>query len=146
MSLIQSRGNDNLGRVPPILLASTDADNFCREHHFFDENHEISWKSTKTFHKYRKLLRNPDEDDEPPAKIKKSSDTVGAIGIFINKEGDFTVAGSSSGGLLLKKDGRIGSAATTGAGFWADKNSCATTSGNGEQIIRQEKMRKITRK
>ena len=39
--------------------------------------------------------------------------------------------------MLLKRDGRIGSAATTGAGFWSDSNSCATTSGNGEEIVRQ---------
>lgn len=86
MADIQSAGNDEFGRVPPILLASGDADEFCKRHGFFDEQLEISTKSVKTFHKYRKLLhRKPEQKDtsgEPNAKIKKTSDTVGAIGIL----------------------------------------------------------------
>ena len=69
--------------------------------------------------------------------MRKISDTVGVIGILVHDNKTIeTAAGSSSGGFLLKRDGRIGSAATAGAGFWCDERSCATTSGNGEEIIR----------
>ena len=125
MSDFQSLGNDKYGRVPPILLAGKAADQFCRDHEFFDETWDIAPKSRKSFQKYRKMISNQSEDeDEPKAKIVKSTDTVGAVGILIDGDEIQTVSGSSSGGLLMKRNGRIGSASTNGAGFWADKASC----------------------
>jgi len=87
MAEVQSAGNDELGRVPPILLASSDADEFCKRNGFFDEQLEISKKSIKTFQKYRTLLRakadrDENDDGEPSAKVIKTSDTVGAIAIL----------------------------------------------------------------
>ena len=72
-----------------------------------------------------------------PRKIEKSSDTIGAVAIFTDGSKTVSCAASSSGGFLLKRDGRVGSAATVGAGFWSEAKSACVASGNGEAIMTQ---------
>ena len=60
-------------------------------------------------------------------------DTIGAIAI--SRDGQ-SAAAVSSGGVALKTPGRIGQAATYGAGCWAEDGNAATTTGTGEQLIK----------
>lgn len=58
-------------------------------------------------------------------------DTVGAVAI----DCDNNIASAiSSGGVLLKHNGRVGQAAIPGAGCWAQKSIGVTTSGVGEYL------------
>lgn len=60
-------------------------------------------------------------------------DTVGAI--CIDSDGNIA-AGVSSGGILLKIPGRVGSAAMYGAGCFTTSTSACSASGSGETLIK----------
>ena len=159
----RSNGPDNFGRIMPMLLAGQGAMDFCQKIGLYDENCPKSEKSQKSFEKYKNLINDgnisipseptdspnlkrkisSNDNFERPRKIEKSSDTIGVVAIFSSATKIVTCAASSSGGFLLKRDGRIGSAATVGAGFWAEENSAAVASGNGEAIMLQERVLKI---
>jgi taspase (threonine aspartase 1) len=64
---------------------------------------------------------------------RKRKDTVGAVAI--SAEG-MTAAAVSSGGVLLKVNGRVGQAAHFGSGCWAEDNVAVTTSGVGEYLVK----------
>lgn len=69
------------------------------------------------------------------ADTKQSGGTSGAIAIDVN--GDLA-AGTSTGGLVNKRRGRVGDTPIIGAGTYADNNSCAVScTGTGEYIIRK---------
>ena len=79
---------------------------------------------------------------EKAAPMKKESGlphdfkygTVGAVAL--DAEGNLA-AGTSTGGMTLKRYGRVGDAPIIGAGTFADNNSCAVSStGWGEYFIR----------
>ncbi|MCF8330873.1 MAG: isoaspartyl peptidase/L-asparaginase [Bacteroidales bacterium] len=60
--------------------------------------------------------------------------TVGAVAL--DKNGKLA-AGTSTGGMSMKKWGRIGDSPVIGAGTWADNRSCAiSATGHGEFFIR----------
>ncbi|MCB2099052.1 MAG: isoaspartyl peptidase/L-asparaginase, partial [Parvularculaceae bacterium] len=60
--------------------------------------------------------------------------TVGAVAL--DRNGDLA-AGTSTGGMTLKRYGRVGDAPIIGAGTFADNKSCAVSStGWGEYFIR----------
>lgn len=62
-------------------------------------------------------------------------DTVGAVAL----DGDgHLVAAVSTGGMSLKRPGRVGDSPVVGAGYWADDRSAACVStGVGEALLRQ---------
>lgn len=60
--------------------------------------------------------------------------TVGCVAL--DQEGNLC-AGTSTGGMVNKKYGRIGDSPIIGAGTWADNNTCAVScTGHGEYFIR----------
>ncbi|KAG9508540.1 Threonine aspartase 1, partial [Fragariocoptes setiger] len=72
--------------------------------------------------------------DESPSlaeTLYNRLDTVGAIAVDCNNN---VACAISSGGIHLKANGRIGQAATPGAGCWAQNSVAVTTSGVGEFI------------
>jgi L-asparaginase / beta-aspartyl-peptidase len=68
-------------------------------------------------------------------KLKKQDKgTVGAV--VLDKYGNLA-AGTSTGGMMMKRYGRIGDAPIIGAGTYADNNFCAVScTGHGEYFIR----------
>ena len=54
------------------------------------------------------------------------------------------MTGASSGGVLYKPDGRVGSAACYGAGCWAARGVGATASGTGELLIQAQLPRRVS--
>ncbi|CAG5087046.1 Oidioi.mRNA.OKI2018_I69.PAR.g11443.t2.cds [Oikopleura dioica] len=140
---LQSRGKDKQGRIPPILISGPGAEQFAKNNNIsYREDLPIAEKALKVFKKYSKVLkRAAEKTNGPPEKIQKSCDTVGAVAMKIEKNDNNeeyssdSVAASSSGGFVVKRNGRVGSAAHLGAGFWSQEDSCTTCSGCGEELI-----------
>ncbi|MDR1646117.1 MAG: isoaspartyl peptidase/L-asparaginase [Tannerellaceae bacterium] len=70
-------------------------------------------------------------------QLKRESGKNGTVGcVALDKHGDLA-AGTSTGGMLRKRWGRIGDAPVIGAGTYADNQSCAVScTGHGEYFIR----------
>lgn len=70
-------------------------------------------------------------------EFKKESKKNGTVGcVVLDSEGNL-VAGTSTGGMLKKRWGRIGDSPVIGAGTYADNESCAVScTGHGEYFIR----------
>lgn len=67
-------------------------------------------------------------------KESKKNGTVGCV--VLDREGNLA-AGTSTGGMLKKRWGRIGDSPVIGAGTYADNSSCAVScTGHGEYFIR----------
>lgn len=125
-----------LDRIPPMVLSGDGASNFAKEMNLQLVNTEalISKKALKCYEHYKSNV----EQYETMYNVKVSSlDTVGAV--CVDSYGN-CVAGCSSGGLILKLSGRVGQAATYGAGCWAttlpDKSAATCTTGNGEYLMK----------
>ena len=111
-----SEGVDSNGRVPPILLTGSAADRLVISSGM--KNKKFPNKQKRTFDKYSEMIST-----EPYTKrIEPSSDTAGDVVTHINKNRSFLASASSSGGLLLKKDGHVGSATIVDAGFYCNRN------------------------
>ncbi|XP_055546824.1 threonine aspartase 1 [Wyeomyia smithii] len=128
----------SFGRIPPMVLAGKGASAYAKEIglRLVAREQMVSIKAAKSYDHYRKTITDYEETNQ----IKLSPlDTVGAV--CVDADGSI-VAGCSSGGLLLKMSGRIGQAATYGAGCWAltDETSCMSaatcTTGNGEFLMK----------
>lgn len=66
--------------------------------------------------------------------LKKDKGTVGAV--VLDTYGNLA-AGTSTGGMMMKRYGRIGDSPVIGAGTYADNNWCAVScTGHGEYFIR----------
>jgi beta-aspartyl-peptidase (threonine type) len=78
---------------------------------------------------------------EPPPGSAPLLDTVGAVAI--DAEGR-SFAAVSTGGMSLKRPGRIGDSPVVGGGFWADDRfgACVTT-GVGEVLMREGTARRL---
>ena len=70
-------------------------------------------------------------------QFKEENEKNGTVGcVVLDKHGNLA-AGTSTGGMLRKRWGRIGDAPIVGAGTYADNNSCAVScTGHGEYFIR----------
>ncbi|KAF9529185.1 nucleophile aminohydrolase [Crepidotus variabilis] len=154
--LDQSTIPNKLGLIPPLTLVSNGAHLFATFRGVLGVPPEslISPAARVNWQKWKTRLENSYTDASSP-KIQHQQDdkdeemsmqdTVGAIACL---EGQGVAAGVSSGGLLLKCPGRIGEAATYGAGCWAttskDGQSVAcSVSGTGEHITKMDLARRI---
>lgn len=129
-----------LGLVPPSLLVGKGATQYAKSVGLKVVNGKslISKRAVKQYTKYKKMV-------EPPDKSRKL-DTVGAVCVDNN---GVVAAGCSSGGILLKRSGRVGQGALYASGVWADSfskedNSVAVcTSGCGEYLVRTQLAKEI---
>ncbi|EMD37889.1 hypothetical protein CERSUDRAFT_50827 [Gelatoporia subvermispora B] len=159
--LEHSRRPDPLGRIPPLLLTGHGAAQFAAMSGIetVGSESQVAPRVQREWSHWKSIL-----DSATAASTQQDSqytnqsildaaeslyalqDTVGAVA-WDQLSG--LSAGVSSGGLLLKHPGRIGEAATYGAGCWAnmtpDRNRAVacSVSGAGEYIIRTLLARKI---
>ena len=115
-----------------VMLAGEEALEFARAHnlefqpmdYFYDDFRYHQWVRTKKLDKV-----SLDHDG--------SADHIGTVGaVVLDKRGNLA-AGTSTGGMVNKQNGRVGDSPIIGAGTYAD-NSCAAVSctGYGEFFIR----------
>lgn len=90
---------------------------------------------------YKKAL---EAENKKTSSIKKHDDKYGTVGaVALDRNGDIA-AGTSTGGMTLKRWGRVGDAPIIGAGTYADNRSCAVSAtGWGEYFIRLSVARDI---
>lgn len=125
-----------LGLVPPSFLVAEGAKNFAVSKGC-DMSQLESNRSQETYNKNKQRL-----DQHLKARAgkpvisdvkQKRLDTVGAV--CVDDQGH-VAAGVSSGGIILKSEGRVGQAAIIGAGCWAEQDIAVTTTGIGEYLMR----------
>lgn len=83
---------------------------------------------------YKDALEKEKQDKESALPIDFKYGTVGAVAL--DQHGNLA-AGTSTGGMTLKRYGRVGDSPIIGSGTYADNKSCAVSStGWGEYFIR----------
>jgi taspase, threonine aspartase, 1 len=133
----------SMSRIPPMVLSGQGAASYAANVGLalVDPDTMVSKKALNYYNHYKK-----DIDDYAVANNVQISplDTVGAV--CVDHAGNMA-SGCSSGGLLLKIPGRVGQAATYGAGCYAqtsEKTACCTcTTGNGEYLMKTLLAREI---
>ena len=107
---------------PHVMLSSAGADHFAAE-----QGLEIVENSYFATPRTLQIIE----------RIKTESEKNGTVGcVVLDKQGNLA-AGTSTGGMLNKRWGRIGDAPVVGAGTYADNGSCAIScTGHGEYFIR----------
>jgi beta-aspartyl-peptidase (threonine type) len=120
-----------------VLLAGDGADDFAREigaelvppEYFWTEKTRSEWRAAQP----------PKPDDRQSSSSARPDkpdhyDTVGCVALDQNGN---LAAGTSTGGLKMKRFGRVGDSPIIGAGTYADNQSCAVSgTGVGELFIR----------
>jgi len=116
-----------------VMFARDGAEKFAKEQnlefvpkkYFHTENR---WNS------YKRALKAEKEQKQGALPADFKYGTVGAVAL--DSKGNLA-AGTSTGGMTLKRYGRVGDAPILGAGTFADNNSCAVSStGHGEYFMR----------
>lgn len=131
------------GRLPPMVLAGYGASAFASELglQMVSMDQLISKKAANTYDYYRNKIS---EFEQSNVVSCGPLDTVGAC--CIDGSGNIA-AGCSSGGIVLKLSGRVGQAASYGAGCWSQKvgnqSAACCTTGNGEFLMKTLLAREI---
>lgn len=112
-----------------VMLAGKGAETFATEQGLAIVSPEYFFTQSR-WDSYLKAKANSDSLDA----MDKKHGTVGCVAV--DKYGNLAAA-TSTGGMMLKKYGRIGDSPIIGAGTYADNNTCAvSTTGHGEFFIR----------
>jgi L-asparaginase / beta-aspartyl-peptidase len=111
-----------------VMMAGDGAEEFAKENgiELVDNSYFII---KERYDKYLELKKK--------AETKKDDDKHGTVGcVALDKNGNLA-AGTSTGGMMMKKFGRVGDSPIIGAGTYANNETCAVSStGYGEYFIR----------
>lgn len=110
-------------RSPHVMMIGEGAEEFAKQN-----NYElVENKYFITEERWQQYLKIKEAQD-------KKHGTVGCVAL--DKNGNLA-AGTSTGGMMMKKFGRVGDAPIIGAGTYANNNTCAVSAtGHGEYFIR----------
>jgi beta-aspartyl-peptidase (threonine type) len=117
-----------MDKSPHVMLIGEGAEAFAKENNveMVDENYFITPNRWQQYQKMKEL-------QEKKAKEEKHG-TVGCVAL--DKNGNLA-AGTSTGGMMMKKFGRVGDSPIIGAGNYANNSTCAVSgTGYGEYFIR----------
>lgn len=126
-----------MDQTPHVLLAGDGAERLAKEHglqlmpadYFITEHRKLQLQRIQQQEKARK-----DGEKKAQAHGLESIGTVGAVAL--DKHGNLA-AGTSTGGMVNKRFGRIGDSPIIGAGTYANNLTCAVSgTGHGEFFIR----------
>jgi L-asparaginase / beta-aspartyl-peptidase len=111
-----------------VMLSGKGASEFAKEHKI--EMVKNRYFFTKERYESLQQLRKNQRQ-------RNRSDNYGTVGcVALDQQGNLC-AGTSTGGMMNKKYGRIGDSPVIGAGTWADNSTCAVScTGHGEYFIR----------
>jgi beta-aspartyl-peptidase (threonine type) len=112
-----------------VMLAGKGAEQFAREQHLeiVDPAYFITPERFKSYLRMKALADSAE-------KVKEKFGTVGAVALDL--DGNLAAA-TSTGGMMMKKFGRVGDSPIIGAGTYANNEACAVSStGHGEFFIR----------
>lgn len=110
-------------RSPHVMMIGEGAEEFAKQN-----NYElVENKYFITEERWQQYLKIKEAQD-------KKHGTVGCVAL--DKNGNLA-AGTSTGGMMMKKFGRVGDAPIIGAGTYANNSTCAVSAtGHGEYFIR----------
>lgn len=121
---------------PHVMLSGAGADQFAQEQgleivdnsYFRDSVRYDRWLKSKL--KQGSGPQGAISDPDIPSKF-------GTVGVVVLDQAGNLAAGTSTGGMHMKRWGRIGDSPIIGAGTWADNATCAIScTGHGEYFIR----------
>ena len=115
-------------KSPHVMMVGEGAEEFGRQFNIemVDSTYFITKERWEQYLKMKKALEEKENEDK--------HGTVGCVAL--DKNGNLA-AGSSTGGMMLKKFGRVGDSPIIGAGTYANNNTCAVSAtGWGEFFIR----------
>lgn len=123
----------NLARLvmeksPHVMMIGEGAEEFARQNNIemVDNKYFITDERWKQYIKIK--------EEKAKEIIPEKHGTVGCVAL--DKNGNLA-AGTSTGGLMMKKFGRVGDSPIVGAGTYADNRTCAVSAtGEGEYFIR----------
>ncbi len=124
-------------KSPHVMMTGDGAEEFAKEQQLVIVKPswfrtESRWRAYKAAQKKEKEKASAKEESALPHDFKYG--TVGAVAL--DASGNLA-AGTSTGGMTLKRYGRVGDAPIIGAGTFADNKSCAVSgTGWGEYFMR----------
>ncbi|EDO35689.1 predicted protein, partial [Nematostella vectensis] len=139
------KGPKTLGLVPPVFLVGEGAECWARDYGIpgVTEQSLITEKSLASYHRYKERLNSTKPSELHQPKKQKLDDmdvledsSLDTVGVVCVDTAGCVSAGSSSGGLLLKKPGRVGQAAVYGAGCYARNTTHSSVKRCGELLIK----------
>lgn len=108
--------------TPHVLLIGEGAEDFAksRSHEFVENNYFLTPKRESQYQRWKEMKKN------------------GTVGVVLKDANGDLYAGTSTGGMMGKKYGRVGDVPIIGAGTYADNNGAAVScTGHGEYFIRE---------
>ncbi len=116
-------------KSPHVMLTGKGAEAFAKEQNLEIVSPDYFFTQSR-WNGYLKAKANADSIDS----MDKKHGTVGCVAL--DKYGNLAAA-TSTGGMMMKKYGRIGDTPIIGAGTYADNKTCAVSAtGHGEFFIR----------
>jgi beta-aspartyl-peptidase (threonine type) len=119
-----------------VMLVGTGAELFAKQQglEMVKPSYFITEKRSEQLKKVKEKEKKDTKSDLDIANPDKKYGTVGCVAL--DKFGNLA-AGTSTGGMMNKRYGRVGDSPIIGAGTYADNNGCAVSAtGHGEYFIR----------
>lgn len=113
---------------PHVMLIGSGAEEFAKQ----QQLDLVDQCYFKTYRRRREHIRLKQQQEQ--YEQQKGGSTVGAVALDANGN---LAAATSTGGMAMKRYGRVGDVPVIGAGTYANNNSCAVSAtGHGEFFIR----------
>lgn len=122
-------------KTPHVLLAGEGAEVVAKQHGLplMPQEYFI----TEQRQQQLKRVQEQEKSGKKKAELETTSNRIGTVGaVALDQHGNLA-AGTSTGGMVNKKFGRVGDSPIIGAGNYADNQTCAVSgTGHGEFFIR----------